>query len=370
MSNSNNRHNLPDTLHHLTSRIAHRVYFLKDDERNDLMEIVCRAAEFTGVKLVGWCIMTNHFHLLVYLPERQPVDEEEVLRRYGVLKGAAAARDMAMSFAKWRAAGASGEDSVVRWLDDQRRRMYDIGSFMKIVKQWFTEDYNSRNSHKGTLWEAAYHDRVVPLSSPKMAECLAYIHLNPIRAAVADRFDGYLWSSYTAFRRGDLLAKDGMRFVYGNEMSDAEMCRAHEELLVSILEYEKLLRAEEISRMRKAGYEMPADALTSEALVVQASAQLDEIRAESLRLREQRDCTIRSSERASAREKEILLALKTLSSTQTESISEAVGIPLRTVYRALKSLEAKGFVRKEGHGGSWKIGKTGLTYFAKQGQEG
>lgn len=262
MSHSNKRVKEHETVHHLISRIAHRVYFLKDDERKDFLEIVRRTAQFSGVQLLGWCVMGNHFHLLVFLPTPQFVTEQEVIERYGALKGSHAVSSVAAMFTEWRKQGETGERRVSEWLDAQRRRMYDIGIFMKIVKQWFTTEYNRRNGHKGTLWESVYFDRSVPLRESEMAKCLAYIHLNPIRAAESDKFDGYTWSSYTAFRKGDPTATAGMRFIYGNEESDDAIANRHEFLLEELLEKEKLRRAEEIARKRAAGYEVPPDPLT------------------------------------------------------------------------------------------------------------
>ena len=236
MANSNNRIKEPETVHHLVSRIAHRVYFLKDEERDEFIDMMRRTAEFCGIELIGWCIMTNHFHILAYLPKPQQLDEEEILRRYGMLKGQAAASALSTTFDAWRREGESGEKRVKEELEKISGRMYDIGSFMKILKQWVTMEYNRRYSHKGTLWESAYYDRVIGLSSSKIAECLGYIHLNPIRAAASDSFDGYFWSSYTAFVRGNPLAEKGMRFVYGEDISRDEIVCNHNELLNSLLE--------------------------------------------------------------------------------------------------------------------------------------
>ena len=242
MANSNGRVKDYGTVHHLVSRIAHRVYFLKDEERSDFLEMVRRSAEFTGIRLLGWCVMGNHFHLLVYLPKPETLDECEVLRRYGILKGVHAAEGMKSDFAEWRKDREVGEQRVAEWLDKQRARMYDVGSFMKIAKQWFTVEYNRRNAHKGTLWESAYFDRVVKRRTKDMSECLAYIHLNPIRAAASDRFDGYAWSSYSAFRKGEPIATAGMRFVYGEAESDGDIAARHEELMERLLEEEKQRR--------------------------------------------------------------------------------------------------------------------------------
>ena len=350
MSNSNRRNKETETIHHLTSRIAHRVYFLKDDERNDLLEMMRRVAEFIGIKLLGWCVMTNHFHILAYLPKRVDVDEAEVLRRYGVLKGQAASEDAARSFAEWRM---SGERRVEEWLAGQRRRMYDIGSFMKIVKQWFTEEYNRRNGHCGTLWESAYHDRIVPNGLRELTSCLGYIHLNPIRAAVADTFDGYAWSSYAAFRRGDNVALEGMRFVYGEECTRDEIRERHEAVLDALLEKEKLRRAAEIVRRRKAGYDEPADPLTTEAFIQQTATRLEEVRREAVRLREARMSA--ATAKTEEMEREVVAALTLNPHADVKELSETLLLPAPSVYRLLQGMVKRGKVMHEERGGGWRI---------------
>ncbi len=355
MSNSNSRNKNPETVHHLTSRIAHRVYFLKESERNDFIEIMRRAAEFTGIWLLGWCVMSNHFHLLVYLPQVADVGELEVLRRYGVLRGQAAAEAVAASFAEWRRSGPDGEARVGRWLESQRRRMYDVGSFMKIVKQWFTEEYNRRNGHCGTLWEAAYHDKVVPCEFQAMAACLGYIHLNPIRAAAADRFDGYVWSSYAAFCRGDVVATEGMRYIYGEECSNLDIRVRHEGLLEGLLEKEKARRAAEIVRRRASGLEVPADPLTTEAFIQQTARRLEEVRRESVRLREERMCASSAASRRSALEREVVATLTLNPISDALDLSNRLAVPVKSIYKLLQSMEKKGMVVHDSHKRLWYI---------------
>ena len=355
MANSNGRVKEYGTVHHLVSRIAHRVYFLKDEERMDFLEIARRAAEFTGVRLLGWCVMGNHFHLLVFLPEPQQVGESEVVRRYGVLKGAKVASCVLESFARWRGEGETGEQRVTAWLDGQRRRMYDIGSFMKIAKQWFTTEYNRRYSHKGTLWEAAYFDRMVPFCTSEMAKCLAYIHLNPIRAAAADRFDGYAWSSYSAFRKGDPTATAGMRFVYGEELTDGEIARRHEWLLEELLEKEKLRRAEEIARRRAGGYELPQDPLTTEAMVAQEAAHRNEVQKAAVQLHEARKAERRRIVRRELREKEALLLLMADPEMEVPLLAERMGVGVAMAYRVLAGLRERGLAWREEYGGRWSF---------------
>ena len=353
MANSNKRNKECETIHHLVSRIAHRVYFLKETERMDLLEIIRRASEFTGIRLLGWCVMGNHFHILVYLPAPMIVDEGEVLSRYGILKGAKAERDMETAIAEWRSGGESGLRRIEEWMADQRKRMYSVASFMKIVKQWFTVEYNRRNAHKGTLWEAAYFDRVVARNEADMAKCLAYIHLNPIRAAATDKFDGYPWSSYTAFRRGDATAISGMRFVYGEEIPDSEIELAHEALLESLLEEEKLRRAEEIARKRASGYEMPADPLTDEAMIAQTAARLAEVQKASMVLRNAQSNERRRKEKGALREEEILALIKSNPDMDVPSLAERLSVGLSMAYLLVGRLKKQGRIRRDRRSGKW-----------------
>ena len=357
MANSNGRVKDYGTVHHLVSRIAHRVYFLKDEERSDFLEMVRRSAEFVGVRLLGWCVMGNHFHLLVYLPEPETIDECEVLRRYGVLKGVQAAEGMKSSFAAWRKDGEVGERRVAEWLDKQRSRMYDVGSFMKIAKQWFTVEYNRRNAHKGTLWESAYFDRVVKRRTEDMSKCLAYIHLNPIRAAASDRFDGYAWSSYSAFRKGEPISTAGMRFVYGEAESDGEIAARHEELMGRLLEEEKERRAEEIARRRASGYEMPLDPLTTEALVAQRAAHAAEVRKSLLELREARSVEQRRTARRELREKEVVALLRASPEMDMPILAERLGVGVRMAYNVVCGLKERGVLSRDRRTGSWNIAK-------------
>jgi AcrR family transcriptional regulator len=209
---------------------------------------------------------------------------------------------------------------------------------MKILKQWFTFEYNRRYSHKGTLWESAYYDRVIGLSVSKIAECLGYIHLNPIRAAASDSFDGYFWSSYTAFVRGNLLAEKGMRFVYGDDISRDEIICRHNELLNSLLEKEKRRRAEEIARKRAAGYDAPIDPLTSEAMVIQAAAHLEKVRAAAVELHESDDIKGRKEKRRFLMESTVRESIETNPNVSPAQIADMLGVSPRTVYRILAKI--------------------------------
>ena len=345
MSNSNHRINDYETVHHLTSRIAHRVYFLKDDERNDFQELMLRVAHFCGLRLLGWCIMENHFHILVYLPTPETLPQDEVISRYRSLSGVMGRDDLACDLDRWVRQGETGAKLIEDTVRRLRNRMYSVAWFMKLVKQWFTEGYNSRNSHKGTMWEATYHDRVIfDLDSQETRDCLCYIHLNPIRAAITSNFDAYPWSSLMAARKGAPIALSGLRMTYGGVSDDDELFARHHERMRELLEDCKIKRAEEIIRKRAAGCPAPFDPLTNVAMVAQAQAAVEKRQQEIIELHAARLIEREAAKRRKMLTKEILLVHQSDPNAKVEAIARMVGEPLRKVYRYLQQLRHEGLL--------------------------
>lgn len=366
MSNSSCRNKEYDTVHHITSRIAHKVRFLQDEaERTDLVEMIRRAAEFSGIRLIGWCVMVNHFHILAFLPQPVKLPDDEVVRRYGVLKGARAAVALQTKLDGLRSGGEEWAKEAADCLDAIRGRMYKVGSFMKIVKQWFSEEYNRRTDHKGTLWEGPYHDRIVAYRQSEIRKCLGYVHLNPIRAAACATFDGYRWSSYCDFKQGDEAAVAGMRFVYdakkedGSELSLSEIAGMHEEFLCDLLEDEKRRIAEDIARKRAAGQEVPLDPLTTEAMVAQAAEHMSKVSIASMELQEQRQHAKSVRDKRKVAEKELVSLVEVYPGIRSDQLLELLGVSKSALYRLLSGLKESGLLVQDGKGGGWRKSQLG-----------
>jgi len=56
---------IPGCPHHVTQRGNNRqdVFFV-DDDRRVYLELVAEASQRFGVKLAGYCLMSNHLHLV------------------------------------------------------------------------------------------------------------------------------------------------------------------------------------------------------------------------------------------------------------------------------------------------------------------
>ncbi|MBQ2628366.1 MAG: hypothetical protein IJG13_01680, partial [Kiritimatiellae bacterium] len=186
------------------------------------------------------------------------------------------------------------------------------------------------------------------------------IHLNPIRAAACATFDGYAWSSYSAFKKGDKTAIAGMRFVYsqmtedGVELSLGEIAGIHEELLASMLEKWKQRRAEEIARKRAAGQAAPIDPLTTEAMVAQAEKHIAEVLAASVELHEQRNRARSVKERHGVIAQEIVSLVEMHPGIRSEQLMSMLGVSKSGLYRFLAKLRASSAIEQDGKGGGWR----------------
>ena len=68
--------------YHCISRVVDRRFVFQADEKEVFRSILRKLEAFTGVKVVTYCVMGNHFHLLLMVPDRQmlaPLNAERLL---------------------------------------------------------------------------------------------------------------------------------------------------------------------------------------------------------------------------------------------------------------------------------------------------
>ena len=197
--------------YHVIDRIAHREFLLRDERiKKGLLNLMRRAAEFSGVDVCTYVFMDNHLHLCVHVPEAGDIDERTVVERVGTLYGEPRAAALRAELERLRAAGM--EADAVRILDRLRARMGDLSEFMKTFKQRVTQWYNRELGHEGTLWSGRF--KSVLLEKDDAVRAVAnYIHCNPVRAKMVESAEDYRWSGLGAAARGDARAIRGLSVI-------------------------------------------------------------------------------------------------------------------------------------------------------------
>ncbi len=204
---------LPVAYYHCISRVVNRAFVLGAMEKEAFVRLMRKYEVFCGVRIVTFCIMDNHFHLLLEIPqrpERMPADEE-LFERVRVLSGGGAVRELRQSLEHLEKQGAREAARTLR--ESYFRRMWDVSAFMKALKQRFSIWYNREHQRVGTLWEERYKSVLVEGAGEVLAAMAAYIDLNPVRAGmVADPKD-YRWCGYAEALAGKKPAREGLGIV-------------------------------------------------------------------------------------------------------------------------------------------------------------
>lgn len=209
-----------DGLYHVVSRVVDRRMVFGVEEKKHFVGLMKAYSGFGGLQLVAWCVMGNHFHVLIRVPPHgaEPVGTEEVVRRMGLVYKGSWMKNFREQLEK--CASEEGRESLLR---PYRRRMGDLGLFMKTLKQRFTQWFNRRHERKGTLWEDRYRSVIVEVGEEagrvgQAARIVAaYIDLNPLRAGLVEDPKDYPWCGYGAALLGDEEALAGLKYLWRSE---------------------------------------------------------------------------------------------------------------------------------------------------------
>ncbi|MEX1049238.1 MAG: transposase, partial [Akkermansiaceae bacterium] len=211
-------------IYHAVSRIVGRNFVVEVDEREHFRMLMRMCEKFTGCRVLSYCLMSNHFHLLLEVPPMPEggISNEELLQRLRVFYSEAQVAEIAKEMEDATAVRTRGEFemppvdengapvtpaqelAMARQQGAQRveeirrrytRRMHDLSEFMKSLLERFTKWFNRTHSRSGTLWEDRFKSVIVE-SGVAARTMAAYIDLNPVRAGMVKDPADYRWSSY------------------------------------------------------------------------------------------------------------------------------------------------------------------------------
>ena len=193
--------------YHCVSRVVDRRFVFEVHERETFRKILRQVEAFSGVRVVTWTILSNHFHLLLDVPPAEELDDAGILERCRELYSADG-----MSAVEWEYADAErmSGDVLERWRAKYLQRMWDLSEFMKTLKQRFTAWFNRKHTRSGTLWERRFTSVLVEGSWDCLLKVAAYIDLNAVRAGIVSDPKDYRWSGYAEAVGGDRRARRGL----------------------------------------------------------------------------------------------------------------------------------------------------------------
>ena len=160
--------------------------FATVEDCNSFIDIIKDAAEIFNMKIAAYCLMANHYHLLVQTPDA------------------------------------------------------NLSRCMRHINGIYTQRYNARNGCDGTLFRGRYKSIVVDADS-YLLELVRYIHRNPLRAGIVAKLDDYEWSSHKGYvskaKKWEWLHKD---YILGMFSKDKRS---------QIISYKRFISSEESAEL-------------------------------------------------------------------------------------------------------------------------
>ena len=182
-------------IYHCISRVVDRRFVLRDEEREKFRTFMRMQENFSGCRVLSYCVMSNHFHILLEVPVMPEggITDRELLKRLGAVYCEAFVAGVEAELAGARK---DGDEALVAEIHARfTYRMHSLSEFMKTLLQRFTRWFNRTHERCGTLWEQRYKSVIVE-SGVAARTMAAYIDLNPVRAGMVKDPADYRWSSY------------------------------------------------------------------------------------------------------------------------------------------------------------------------------
>ncbi len=131
-------------LYHITSRgNARQRIFLDDEDRYGFLDILSKTIERTNWKCHAFCLMSNHYHMVLETP------------------------------------------------------LANLSNGMRELNGNYTQAFNRCHDRVGHLFEGRYKSILVE-REPYLKEVIRYVVLNPVRAGLVEKAEDWAWSSYRA----------------------------------------------------------------------------------------------------------------------------------------------------------------------------
>ena len=163
---------------------AGREFPFGDIEKQKFLLHLKRTLTLYSIECISAVVMSNHYHLILYIP-KETFSKGEMIKKI-------------LMFKKGLFLPSAQDVYIERRLELSN----DISSFMKELQQGYTCWFNKTRGYKrrGTLWEQRFKCTKLA-DSQALATCLKYIELNPVRAGIVNDPADYRFCTYGVWQQ-------------------------------------------------------------------------------------------------------------------------------------------------------------------------
>ncbi|MGY6552958.1 MAG: transposase [Wenzhouxiangella sp.] len=191
--------------YHVVSRCVRRAFLCGKDKltgkcfehrREWIEKRILELAECFTVSVYAYAVMSNHFHVVVYVDpaEAQALSDKEVAKRWLTAFPGPLKHDDSPELAeRFELAILGNPERTV----ELRKRLGSLSWFMKALNEPIARRANREDDCKGKFWEGRFKCQAL-LEPHAVLSCMAYVDLNPARAGMSDTLAG---ANHTSIQR-------------------------------------------------------------------------------------------------------------------------------------------------------------------------
>ncbi|CAG9001122.1 MAG: hypothetical protein CENE_03139 [Candidatus Celerinatantimonas neptuna] len=184
---------LSDTLYyHCVSRCVRRAFLCGEDaltgksfehRRGWIEERLLFLANIFALDICAYAVMSNHVHVVLHINEAKAQNWStlEVLHRWHQLH-------QGTRFTQQFEQGETLTPFALKLVESSaqiyRDRLMDISWFMRELNEPIARQANAEDNCTGRFWEGRFKSQAL-LDEAALAACMAYVDLNPVRAAIS-----------------------------------------------------------------------------------------------------------------------------------------------------------------------------------------
>lgn len=179
--------------YHVVSRCVRRAFLCGKDKytgksfehrRKWIEDRILQLAECFSVSVYSYAVMSNHLHVVLHLDPQhaESLPDEEVARYWLTAFPGRLKHDDSPELAERYSQAILGNPERLLEL---RKRLGSLSWFMKALNEPIARRANKEDDCKGKFWESRFKCQAL-LEPHAVLSCMAYVDLNPARAALCD----------------------------------------------------------------------------------------------------------------------------------------------------------------------------------------
>jgi hypothetical protein len=136
-----------------------------------------------AIDICAYAIMSNHYHLVVRVDQKrvESWSPQEVVERWCLLFSRPTIIDRWLQGTCGDVERAVAEGVIELW----RRQLFDVSWYMRCLNEHLARRANAEDECTGRFWEGRFKSQAL-LDEAGLLTAMAYVDLNPIRAAIAE----------------------------------------------------------------------------------------------------------------------------------------------------------------------------------------